>query len=481
MAADKEPIDRGTLLALVAMGIAVFVLANDFSAINVAIPQIEEDFDTDVSTAQWVVNAYALTFGVLIVTGGRLADIFGRKRAFFVGSAIFATMSLSGGVAQTEAWLITSRVLMGIGGALMWPAILGMTYSALPDSRAGLAGGVILGAAGIGNAAGPLLGGVLTDLLSWRWIFFLNLPVTAFAVWVTARQIHQPRPDSSGERIDYWGIVTVSVGLVALLLAFDEVIKLGWGDARIIGLLALFAVLIIAFGFIERRAGRNALVPGDVMRNRDFTYSCAAIVLMSAVFFASMLYLPQFMLKTLDFTPIQAGLGMLPMMVMFAGISFVAGPLYDRFGPKPLVTLGSFCITVGPGLIAAFVSEESYIAIVPGLALMGLGIGLFYPTATTAGVTAVDESRRSLAGAIVYMAQIAGGSIGLGLTTTVLAESGDGNFVEGLEAAFRLDAFLALGGFLLSVFLIGGKPHLKGLMGAARHAVAGHSPRGHGP
>ncbi len=356
--AEKQEIDRGTWLALIAMGIAVFVLANDFSAINVAIPQIEQDFDTDVTTAQWVVNAYALTFGVLIVTGGRLADLFGRKRAFFIGSAIFATMSLAGGVAQTEAWLITSRVLMGIGGALMWPAILGMTYAALPDARAGLAGGVILGAAGIGNAAGPLIGGVLTDLLSWRWIFFLNLPVTAFAVYVTWRQIHQPRPEVEDTKIDYWGIVTLSVGLVALLLAFDEVIKLGWGDARIIGLLALFAVLIGAFGFIERAAGRHALVPADVMRNRDFTYSCAAILLMSAVFFASMLYLPQFMLKTLEFSPIEAGLGMLPMMFTFAAISFVAGPLYDRFGPKPLVTLGSLCITVGPGLIAAFVSER---------------------------------------------------------------------------------------------------------------------------
>jgi EmrB/QacA subfamily drug resistance transporter len=481
VAAQGDQIDRGTWMALIAMGIAVFVLANDFSAINVAIPQIEEDFDTSVDTAQWVVNAYALTFGVLIVTGGRLADLFGRRRAFFVGSAIFAAMSFSGGIAQTEAWLIASRVLMGIGGALMWPAILGMTYAALPDSRAGLAGGLILGAAGIGNAAGPLLGGALTDLLSWRWIFFLNLPVTAFAVFVTWRQVHQPRPEVEDTKIDYLGIITVSTGLVALLLAFDEVIKLGWGDARIIGLIALFAVLIVAFGFIERRAGRHALVPPDVIGNRDFAYSCAAILLMSAVFFASMLYLPQFMLKVLDFSPVGAGLGMLPMMVTFAAISFVAGPLYDRFGPKPLITLGSLCITLGPGLIAATVSEESYLAIVPGLALMGLGIGLFYPTATTAGVTAVDESRRSLAGAIIYMFQIAGGSVGLGLTTTVLAESGDGNFVDGLEAAFRLDAILALGGFVISVMLIGGRPHLRAMAGATRHALAGHSPRGHGP
>jgi EmrB/QacA subfamily drug resistance transporter len=479
---SSQPIARGTWLALIAMGIAVFVLANDFSAINVAIPQVEKDFHTDTSTAQWVVNAYALTFGVLLVTGGRLADMFGRRLIFFIGSAIFATMSFLGGLAGTEDWLIVSRVLMGIGGAMMWPAILGMTYAALPEERAGLAGGLILGAAGIGNAAGPLIGGALTDFASWRWIFFLNVPVTAFACFFTWRYLHQPSPArGEDDRIDYPGVLSISVALVALLIAFDEVIKLGWGDPRIIALVVLFAVLIVAFVYLERRAGEHALVPQDVMRNRDFAYSCAAILLMSAVFFASMLYLPQFMLKSLDFSPVGAGLGMLPMMAVFAGVSFVAGSLYERFGAKPLVTVGSLCITLGPGLVAALVSEKSYGAIVPGLVLMGLGIGLFYPTATTAGVTAVAEKRRSLAGAIVYMFQIAGGSIGLGLTTTVLFENegtGPNAFIHGLEAAFRLDAFLALGGFLISVFLIGGRPHLS----AAVHRLhAGPSPRGHGP
>jgi EmrB/QacA subfamily drug resistance transporter len=478
--ATGQPIGRGTWLALIAMGVAVFVLANDFSAINVAIPQIEKDYETDVSTAQWVVNAYALTFGVLIVTGGRLADMFGRRRIFFLGSAIFASMSFAGGVAPSEAWLITARVLMGIGGAMMWPAILGMTYSALPEARAGLAGGLVLGAAGVGNAAGPLIGGALTDFLDWRWIFFLNVPVTAFACYVTWRYIHQPAPErGEDDRVDYPGVLSISIGLVALLIAFDEVIKLGWGDPRIVGLILVFAVLIGAFAFIERAAGGHALVPSDVMRNRDFAYACAAILLMSAVFFASMLYLPQFMLKVLDFSPVTAGIGMLPMMATFAAVSFVAGRLYERFGPKPLATVGSLCITVGPGLIAALVSEQSYAAIVPGLAIMGLGIGLFYPTATTAGVTAVAEARRSLAGAIVYMFQIAGGSVGLGLTTTVLTEAGEGEgadaFIDGLEAAFRLDAVLALGGFLISVLLIGGRPHLPA------RATAGHSPRGHGP
>ena len=179
------------------MAVAVIVIANDFSAINVALPTMEKDFDTNVNTIQWVVNAYALTFGVMIVTGGRLADMFGRRNAFFLGAAIFASMSALGGAAQTETWLIFARVVMGIGGALMWPAILGMTFAILPEDRAGLAGGIILGAAGLGNAMGPLIGGVLTDALSWRWIFFLNVPIAVFAVLVTYVLVKVKEPEAA--------------------------------------------------------------------------------------------------------------------------------------------------------------------------------------------------------------------------------------------------------------------------------------------
>lgn len=448
------------MLALLAMGLAVFVIANDFSAINVAIPQIESDFKTNVTTAQWVVNAYALTFGVLIVTGGRLADLFGRRRAFFVGSAIFAVGSGLGAAAPSEAALIALRVVMGVGGALMWPAILGMTFAALPAERAGLAGGLILGAAGIGNAAGPLIGGVLTDLLSWRWIFLLNLPVTAFAVLVTWRVVHQPRPEVDDTRIDYAGVFTISTGLVALLLAFDQALDWGWSDPRIIGLFVVSALLLVAFVLAERRAGAHALVPADVMRNRDFSATCLVILLMSAVFFASLLYLPQIMQKVLGYSPIEAGVGLLPLMGTFAVVSFAAGPLYARVGPRRLLGLGAFCIAAGPLLISLFVDNETYAALIPGMVVTGLGIGLFYATATTAAVTAVDPSRSSLAGAIIYMFQIAGGAIGLGLTTTIFTEagrdaSGANAVVEGIETAFRVDAALALVGLLVALLFIG--------------------------
>jgi len=196
------------------MSMSVLVIANDFSAVNVAIPTMEKDFSTSINTIQWVVNAYALTFGVMIVTGGRLADMFGRRRAFFLGTAIFASMSALGGAAQSETWLIATRIVMGIGGALMWPAILGMTFELLPSEKAGLAGGIILGAAGLGNAIGPLIGGVLTDALSWRWIFFLNVPIALFAVVVTYYLVQVKEPEVGTQKIDYPGIATLSVGLV---------------------------------------------------------------------------------------------------------------------------------------------------------------------------------------------------------------------------------------------------------------------------
>lgn len=438
------------------MGVAVVVIANDFSAINVALPTMEKDFHTNVNTIQWVVNAYALTFGVLIVTGGRLADLFGRRNAFFAGTAIFASMSALGGAAQTETWLIASRVLMGIGGALMWPAILGMTYELLPEEKAGLAGGIIIGAAGLGNAVGPLIGGFLTQELSWRWIFFLNVPVSIFAITVTWFLVHVKEPESTDRRIDYGGISAISVGLVSLLIALDQVDDWGWGDPKVVGLLALAAAMLIAFVPIERRAGKHALVPREVMRNESFTASCIAILFMSATFFAALLYLPQFMEKHLGYSALEAGVGMLPFLATFALVSFVAGPLYNRLGAKTLVVLGAACITVAPFTFSLAGGGSGYGALVPGMVVLGIGIGSFYPTATTAGVTSVDESQTSLAGGIIYMFQIAGGSIGLGLTTTVFS-SQIPPFIDGVHAGFRLDAALSLVGLLIALGFVGGR------------------------
>ena len=217
------------------MGLGVLVIANDFTALNVALPAMEQDFDVDVGTIQWTVNAYALVFGMGLVTGGRLADMLGRRKIFFIGTAIFAGFSLLGAIAPNAPLLIGARVGMGVGGALMWPAILGMTFAALPAERAALAGGLILGIAGLGNALGPLIGGVLTDEFSWRAIFWLNLPIAAFAALATAKFVHEPPVEADERKIDYPGIATVSGGLVALLLGLDQAVDWGWTDVRVLG------------------------------------------------------------------------------------------------------------------------------------------------------------------------------------------------------------------------------------------------------
>src|ERR1700759_565323 len=208
---------RTNWLALLALGVATVTIANDTSAMNVALPTMERDFHTNINTIQWVINAYALVFGVMIVTGGRLADMFGRKRTFFVGTAIFALFSAAGGAAPTETAVILCRALMGSGAALMLPAIVGMTSGLLPAEKAGLAGGIIMGAAGLGNALGPLVGGVFTDIASWRWVFFANVPIALFAILAIWRSVHLAEAEDSDHELDYAGIATISVGLVSLL------------------------------------------------------------------------------------------------------------------------------------------------------------------------------------------------------------------------------------------------------------------------
>jgi EmrB/QacA subfamily drug resistance transporter len=461
-----------TWLALVAMGFGVFVIANDFTALSVAIPRIEQDLHTTLSGAQWVINGYALVFGVLIVTGGRLADLLGRKRMFMAGATIFALFSLLCGVAPDVGLLIVCRALMGVGGALMWPAILGLTYSLLPADRKGLAGGLILGVAGLGNTVGPLLGGWLTDVATWRLVFFVNLPVTVFAMFVTRRRVPESRAaegePGGKEGIDYAGVALLSAGAIAILIGLDLVNADGLTSPVILGLLASGVALLAAFFLAERRLGARALVPADVLGNRVFAASCAAVLLMSAIFFSALLYLPQFMQVVLHYSAIRSGAGLLPMMGVFAVASFVAGSLYGRLGPRLTVSAGAALMAAGIFLLSFPASGSGYLPLVPGMCVLGVGVGLFYSAVTTAAVTALDPARSSLAGGIVYMCQIAGGAIGLGLNTAIVI--GAATLRHGITVAFRADAGLAVAGFVVALAFV------RGPRASAAHAAvpAGH-------
>src|SRR5262249_12981133 len=196
------------------------------------------------------------------------------------------------GLAGNVAVLLGARAVMGVGGAMMWPAIMGMTYALLPKGKEGLAGGLILGAAGFGNAVGPLIGGAFTDTVGWRWIFFLNLPIAVFAILVTWKVVGEDTPTTTDRRLDVPGVAALSTGLLALLLALDLGTDDGWTSPRILALFGLFVVAFAAFVAIERRAGEHALVPHDVLENRAFFAACMSVLMMSAIFFAALMYVP---------------------------------------------------------------------------------------------------------------------------------------------------------------------------------------------
>jgi EmrB/QacA subfamily drug resistance transporter len=439
-------IDRATRWALVAMALAIFVVANDFTALSVALPRIESDLDAELSTVQWVINAYSLAFGVLTVSGGRFADLFGRRRVFVAGAGIFAGFSLVAALAPDAGVLIAARALMGVGGALMWPATLAMTYGLLPKERRGLAGGLILGVIGLGNAAGPLVGGTLTDLLDWRWVLAVNVPVAALAVMVVLRTVPESRGEGEDRRFDWTGMAVMSGSLVSLLIALDQVAAWGWGDPRVVALLVAAGVLMAAFVASQRRGGAHALIPADVVANRDFRVVVLAVLLMSMTFFTALVYVPQFMEKQLGFSPLEAGVGLLPLMLVFGATAFVAGPLYERLGGRRVIAAGAACLPAGMALLSLVEAGSGYGILIPGMMLLGVGTGLFYSSATTAAISSLDESRSGLASGILYMLQVAGGSVGLGIATTIVTGS---DFVGGVQAALRVSAVLAAVGFVV--------------------------------
>ena len=358
----------------------------------------------------------------------------------------------------------------------MWPAILGMTYAILPQGKAGLAGGLILGAAGFGNAIGPLIGGALTDALTWRWIFFLNLPIAAFAIFVTWRVV---RADKERSPIIAWTTVA-SLPLHRspfALFALDEGIDLGWTDPLIVGLFALAVVALVGFVLIERRAGAMALVPADVLKNRAFLPACMAILLMSAIFFAALLYLPQFMTKVLRYSAVASGVGLLPMMGTFAVTFLLAGPLYERMGPKLIVSLGAAFLAVGMFMLSMVDPTTAYDGLITGMVVLGIGVGLFYSSITTAAVTALDPSARASRRDHLHVPDRRR-VIGLGLNTALVVTAG--SLAEGIHRAFLVNAVLAVCGVVVAMLFVGGSVDKERLLTMQHHHRA-HAPRTQSP
>jgi EmrB/QacA subfamily drug resistance transporter len=418
--APGRSVPEWLLLTLVCVG--QFMVVLDVSIVNVALPSIQKDLGFSASGLQWVVNAYTLAFAGFMLLGGRAADLFGRRRIFIAGLTIFTISSLIGGLSQSQAMLIGARALQGFGAAILAPATLTIITATFtePTTRA-RALGVWSAVASAGASAGALLGGILTDLLSWRWILFVNVPIGILALVFAQRFIPESRADLGHRQLDLAGALTVTGGLVALVYAIVRTQTYAWVSVHTLIPLAVAVVLLGAFFFIQTRS-RVPLVPLRIFRSRSVAGGNAVIFLLFGAMFGSWYFETLFMQHVLGFSPLQAGLSFLPQTLLIAAGAQITARYVTRFGPRPLILLGALVGASGLFWLSQITPHSTFVADLFGpFVLIGLGMGLAVTPVTVAGTSGVAPSDAGLASGLLNTSRIVGASIGLAVLTTVAA------------------------------------------------------------
>jgi EmrB/QacA subfamily drug resistance transporter len=409
---------------LVIIGIAQLMVVLDATIVNIALPTAQHDLGFSDDNRQWIVTAYALAFGSLLLLGGRLGDFFGRKRVFVVGLLGFAIASAIGGAAQSFGVLVSARALQGVFGALLAPGALSLlaTTFTRPDER-GKAFGIFGAIGGGGAGVGLLLGGVLTEYLSWRWCLYVNLlfaiPTTLGALVLLRNEVPEVRP-----RIDIPGTITVTAGLFALVYGFSHAETTSWSNGATIGALAAAVALLVTFVGLQLRS-THPLLPMRVILDRYRGASYLGIALSGAGIFGVFLFLTYYMQRSLGYSPMTTGLSFLPMVgAIIISATSATSSLAPRFGPRPLVTLGMILGAIGLVWLAQLGTSATYaIDILPGLLFLGSGMGLIFATTISTATYGVDPADAGVASALVNTGQQVGGSVGTALLSTLSASA----------------------------------------------------------
>jgi EmrB/QacA subfamily drug resistance transporter len=433
---------------LVLLGIAQLMVVLDATIVNIALPSAQKALHFSNDDRQWIVTAYALAFGSLLLFGGRVGDLFGRKLTFIAGLIGFAVASAIGGTAQSFDVLVAARALQGAFGALLAPAALSLLTTTFtnPNER-GKAFGIYGAIAGGGGAVGLLLGGVLTEYLSWRWCLYVNLlfaiPAAVGAVALLVNQVQTAKP-----QIDVPGTLTASGGLFALVYGFANAETHGWGAPTTIGFLAAGVALIAAFVAIQRRS-EHPLLPLRVVLDRNRGGSYLAVGIVGAGMFGVFLFLTYYLQQTLGFSPIKTGLAFLPMIGMLMVTATTATTrLLPRTGPRPLLTLGMALAAVGMVLLAQLGVDSTYAAhVLPALLVSGAGLGLVMAPAMSSATLGVAAADAGVASATVNTMQQIGGSMGTALLST-LAASAASSYAAGQAPSAALAAHAAVHGYV---------------------------------
>jgi EmrB/QacA subfamily drug resistance transporter len=433
--------------ALGAMCFALFMIMLDNTVVNVALPSIQRSLHASTASLEWTVNAYTLSFAVLLVTGGRLGDLFGRRRVFLAGVVVFALSSGAIGFSPSDTWLVVWRAIQGTGSAMMMPATLSIITNAFPAEERGKAIGTWAGVSALALAIGPVLGGFLVQSVSWQSIFFLNLPVAVGAVFVTLFAVRESRDESATQRVDGWGVLTLTSGLAALVLALVEGNEWHWGSTRELALFAFAALALGAFAAVERRQP-SPMVDFGFFRSRTFLGANIVAFIVSFAMLAMFFFMALYMQNVLHFTPLQAGVRFLPSTLMIVVIAPLAGRLADRVGSRPLMTFGLTAVAGALFWQSHLTVSSGYGALLPGFVLMGIGMAFVMSPMSTAAMNAVEQTKAGVASGILSMNRMVGGTFGvavLGAMVATLGRSKIDQLLPALPAGDRAQLAASLG------------------------------------
>ena len=438
-----------------AMCFALFMIMLDNTVVNVALPSIERDLGSSLSSLEWIINGYTLAFAVFLATGGRLGDIFGRRLTFLIGVALFSISSATAGFAPDTTWLVGSRVVQGIGGALMMPATLSIVTNAFPPSERGKAIGTWAGVSALALAIGPVLGGFLTEAVSWRAIFFINLPVGVGAVLATLFAVRESRDETVGREVDYAGVVTLTGALTALVLALIEGNSWGWSSPAILALFGGSILMLATFVLVELRV-KSPMVEFPLFGTRNFVGSNIIALIVTFAMLAQFFFLALYMQNILGYSPLQAGIRFLPATLMIVTIAPIAGRLTDKIGPRIPISVGLTLVSGAMFWLTQIGPSTTYGDLLPSFFLMGVGMALVMSPMSTAAMNAVANAKAGIASGILSMNRMIGGTLGVAVIGAVFQATARSDLSSslagsGLTGAQRSEIATGLGGGVSTV------------------------------
>jgi EmrB/QacA subfamily drug resistance transporter len=432
----KTEIERRPWTTLILVGLAQFMVTLDITVVNVALPSIDDDLAFPAGDLQWVITAYVLFTGGLLLLGGRANDLFGRRRLFVAGLSIFTLASLASGLAPSPEALVVARAVQGLGAAMLSPAALAIatTYYSGTQRTTALAAWGAIGSAGAG--AGVVLGGVLTSGLGWKSAFFINVPVGIATALGVLRVVPDAPPSVARRHLDVIGALTAVAGLVLLVYAIEGANDHGWGSARTLALLAVALGLLAAFLGMERRV-REPMLPPSMWKDRPLVSGVGLILvvtaLMVAVFFLNTLYLQDI----LGWSALEAGLAFLPLVIAIAVAANLANRLLGQLGTRGLTAIGFALVAIGAGLLVAASDVATYAAeILPGFIVIGFGVGLVFPAASIAAMSEVGPESAGLASGLMATGHELGAAFGVAAISAVAAAAS--TFVAGYADGFAV-------------------------------------------